>query len=165
VALQIKQGHLQGRLGKAVGKGAPVHAPAQPFDVERIGPEKQGSQHLADQGDGAGLRLAAPDAGDAGLTQAEVARLVGQPDQDVLADRVDAKRADDGEVAADLAVDRLGGDDCDWHGIILHAARSETSSNTWKLRVIREASLSLCLVDTPLSVSWIAAWKAANVAW
>ena len=49
--------------------------------------------------------------------------------------------------------------------LILHAARSETLSNTWKLRVIREASLSLCLVDNWLRVSWMAAWKSANVGW
>jgi hypothetical protein len=48
---------------------------------------------------------------------------------------------------------------------ILHSARSETLSNTWKLRVMREASLSLCLVDTWLRVSCIAVWKLANVAW
>jgi hypothetical protein len=47
--------------------------------------------------------------------------------------------------------------------VILYAAKSETSSNTWKLRVIREASLSLCLVDSLLSVSSIAARKSANV--
>jgi hypothetical protein len=41
--------------------------------------------------------------------------------------------------------------------IILYAASSETSSNTWKLSVIREASLSLCLVDNLLRVSSTAA--------
>src|SRR5262249_3462643 len=48
---------------------------------------------------------------------------------------------------------------------ILHAVRSETLSNTWKLRVMREASLSLCLLDNWLRVSCTAAWKSANLGW
>ena len=48
---------------------------------------------------------------------------------------------------------------------ILYAANSETSSNTWKLRVRREASLSLCLPPNALIVPSMAALKSANVGW
>src|SRR6516164_6188099 len=37
--------------------------------------------------------------------------------------------------------------------VILHAARSETSSNSWKLRVINDASFSACVVDTRSNTS------------
>src|SRR5262249_16804289 len=37
--------------------------------------------------------------------------------------------------------------------VILHAARSETSSSSWKLRVIRDASFSACVVGTRSNTS------------
>jgi DNA-directed RNA polymerase specialized sigma24 family protein len=46
---------------------------------------------------------------------------------------------------------------------ILHAARSETLSNTWKLRVMREAILSWCLVGNWAMLFWMAARKSAKV--
>jgi hypothetical protein len=48
--------------------------------------------------------------------------------------------------------------------VILHAARSETSSNSWKLSVINDASLSAWVVGTRSRTSWMAARKSANVA-
>ena len=37
--------------------------------------------------------------------------------------------------------------------IILHAARNETSSNSWKLSVMSDASLAACVVGTPSNTS------------
>ena len=48
---------------------------------------------------------------------------------------------------------------------ILHAARSETSSNSWKLSVISDASLSACVVGMRAITSSTAARKSANVGW
>ena len=39
LALQIEQGHFHRPLGEAVAEGGPVHPPADPFHVERIGPD------------------------------------------------------------------------------------------------------------------------------
>ena len=41
--------------------------------------------------------------------------------------------------------------------LILHAAKSETFSNRWKLRVIKVFSGSAWVVGRPLRVSWTAA--------
>ena len=63
---------------------------------------------LLDERDGSGLRFAAPDAGDAGLAQANASLIVAQPDEHILADKVLAQRADDGKLGLDLAVNRHG---------------------------------------------------------
>ena len=46
---------------------------------------------------------------------------------------------------------------------ILYAARSETSSNSWNLSVMSEASESACVVPSLLRVSSMAALKAAKL--
>ena len=50
-------------------------------------------------------------------------------------------------------------------GFILYAARSETSSSSWNLSVISEASDSACVVPSWLRVSSMAALKSAKLGW
>ena len=71
------------------------------------------------EGDGARLRLAAPYRCDAGLAEAEVAVLIGDTHEDVVADDVFAQRRDDGRLAADSPLDRLGNDNGNRHGWLL----------------------------------------------
>ena len=47
--------------------------------------------------------------------------------------------------------------------LILHAASSETSSNSWKLSVMSEASLFAWVVGTRSRTSWMAARKSAKL--
>src|SRR5262249_5143665 len=85
LALQVEQGHLDGGAGEGGAERGLLQLAGDPFAVERVGPDEQGRERLADEGDAAGLALAAPDGGDAGLAKADVAGLVGDAHQDVVA--------------------------------------------------------------------------------
>src|SRR5262249_35828954 len=117
--LQVEQGHLDGGAGEGVAEGRLLHAAADPFAVEGVGADDERGEDLADHGDGAGLGFAAPDGGDAGLAESDVAGLVSDADDDVVADDVLAQRRDDGDFAFDAALDGFGGDDGDRHGGLL----------------------------------------------
>ena len=79
-------------------------------------PTSSGAKHVADEGDGAGLRFAAPDAGDAGLAEPHPAGSSSHAHQDVIADEVLAERTDDGQLRADLTENGLGLHCGDRHG-------------------------------------------------
>src|SRR5262249_36255250 len=89
-----------------------------PLEVERVGADYQRGQDFPDEGEGAGLRLAAPDGGDAGLAQALAAGVVGEAHQDVLPGEVLAQRADDGDVRLDAAGDRSAGETDGGHEVL-----------------------------------------------
>src|SRR5262249_25732078 len=89
---------------------------ADPFRVEGIGANDQRGQDFVDQSHRTRLGFAAPNTGDAGLSQAGTAHVIRDADQYVLAGDMLAERADDGEIRLNLAGNRFGVDCGDSHG-------------------------------------------------
>src|SRR5262249_24811695 len=89
------------------------------------------------------------DARDARLAQADAAGVVGDARQHVLADDVFAERADDGDVAAETAVDRLRADRSDRHDFSLKKTRTTNNTNIMnedkRRKAKRDAVAAVCL--------------------